>query len=210
MSDTNGMRLEVEAAMVETASKVMKPYNAQLAKITNGWKLLAKPNENGAACTRCDVKGHTALLNGICWSCYGKANGCNVDNDSVPSTDPRVPISETAAPQVEARCDFCGRSAEEIAKTGVTVVRGQSGAHLCGSCACAAAGTMGAKSAAEARSMMGLAQFQAEAAKQCLEVLKMAREKLDKPYFSSEDASEYSAYGLYRVAEELSRIAKGQ
>lgn len=197
MSETNGTR--AQDAIEQAATSVMKPYNAMLAKVTNGWRLLAKSNESNAACPRCDAKGQAALLNGICWSCYTKANGMNAENDSAPDLAATGPSTETQSP-AGARCDFCGRDAAEITKTGVTVVRAQTGAHICGPCACVTAGCMGAKTGAEARAMMAQSQIQAEAVAQCQATMKEAATATDVE----------NRLKLAALAETYARIARGQ
>lgn len=193
---TNGIRPEVQAAMDAAEQKVMKPYNAQLQMITMGWLKLAAPNKD-SPCARCAATGQAMLLNGICWSCYGTANGCAVSNDTVPNQSQGV-SAVAGAPADDVRCDFCNRLASDIAKTGVTVIRGVSGAHLCGSCACAAAGCLGAKTAVEARAMMAQSQLQAEAVVQCQAMMKKIAV-----------AAPSDLVLLTAAAEAMARVARG-
>lgn len=120
-------------------------------------------------------------------------------------------------------CGFCGRPAIGLDPTrGESMVQGPSAA-ICSTCACAAAGCLGAKDAAEARGMMAHSSLQAEAVVQCTAFMRLAG-VVAAQVVASKDANTNApvlshgwevdraelALTLTQAAELLGRIARGQ
>lgn len=156
-------------------------------------------------CVACGVSTpkHVQML---CAECFKRLGA--------PPPQSQAPIAP------DPSCAFCGRAASTIDTKQESMVAGKT-AMICSTCASAVAGTIGAKTGAEARAMMASSALQAEAIARCTSVMALAAIAADSAFvtqdggakklgeLSGAGAAAEIAVDLAHAAEALARIAKG-